>query len=235
MNPTRTLRIRVFSTVLGLVAFILSACSSPGTPVGITVFRPGTFNLAVRDAPATAFFVRLSETLDTSATFTVTGPAGWNEGEPAAFTRTREDLQDQNTVLYLGAEAQTGTYTLNVSTPNGSTTRTATLEPLDLLPVPQNVMVTASSSASVSATWDAVAGAASYEMLIREPPVSFSSRVIKSVFVEGSSATLTGLALPAGDYAVEVSAYPLDFARGAPTAAPNFNISYTISEPFTVE
>lgn len=198
----------------------------------------GTYNIAVFDTPRTAFLSLYSfegAPVETAAG-TITGPTGWNDGEAYAYNTAPELIERGWGRLHTGIVAVSGSYQADITVAGDTHTATATLDTSQLLPAPQNVRVTSASTNEVTASWDTVAGARSYQAFIREDPNVLESRTLATVFVATPSATLSGLELPAGEYRLEVNAFPVDFTTNQrPERPEHFNISYNRSAPFTVE
>ena len=199
---------------------------------------PGTYNLAVIDDPTTTFRVWFDgDMLPTEeVTVTVTGPAAWNGGEPVTVTRTREDVLDGSTALITSITAVSGTYAVTMTSGSAEYAASATLDATRLLPTPQKVTVTDRTANTVSGSWDPVPGALSYQVYIREDFTGFTSPTLSSTVVTGTSATLSDLELPPGEYALEVTATTIDFTTDGPLVNPGtYDLSYNRSVPFTVQ
>ena len=230
-----------FLKVLLVLSFALlfTACSGGGGTAGpgITLV-PGTYNLAVIDHPTTTFRVWFDgDTLPAEEVMvTVTGPAGWNKGEPVTVTRTREDVLDGSTALVTSVTAVSGRYVVTMTSGDTTYRAGAELDATKLLPTPQNVTVTSKSANTVSGSWDPVPGALTYQVYLREDFTVFTSPTLGSTLVSGTSATLGDLDLPPGEYALEVIATTLDFTTDEPLVNPgNYDLSYNRSVPFTIQ
>ena len=220
-------------------ALLFTACSGGGGTAGpgITLV-PGTYNLAVIDHPTTTFRVWFDgDTLPAEEVMvTVTGPGGWNKGEPVTVTRTREDVLDGSTAVITSISAVSGSYTVTLTSGGTIYKASGKLDATKLLPTPQNVTVTKQSANEVSGRWDPVPGALTYQVFIREDFTVFNSPTLSSTLVSGTRATLSDLELPPGEYALEVIATTLDFTTEGPLVNPGtYDLSYNRSVPFTVE
>ena len=224
--------------ILTSLVLTLTACSSTPEPTNPLELVPGTYNITGVENPTTTFLVLLTDVAlpAEEVTLSFTGPAGWNNGEPITLTRTRDNFSDGSTSSVTPANAVSGIYNVTVTSGAAQYQASATLDASSLLPAPQNVIVTSQSANQVSATWDPVPGAVSYQAFMRENPNEFNSPGIAGDYVTGTSATLSNLNLEPGEYRVEVIAYPVDFATDAPIVDPGrFNLSYNRSARFTVE
>ena len=167
---------------------------------------------------------------------TVSGPATWNDGEPVTVTRGRDDVLDGSTAVVTNITAVSGTYAVTMTSGDTSYAASATLDATRLLPTPQNVAVTNRTANTVSGSWDPVPGALAYQVYIREDFTVFTSPFISSTLVTGTSATLSDLELPPGEYALEVTATTIDFTADGPLVNPGtYDLSYNRSVPFAIQ
>jgi hypothetical protein len=208
---------------------------SPGPHYDIVM---GTFNVAPLGTVWTTMlsFYDFPERPEETSAGTLRGPAGWNGGAEYA-NRTAPNLIERGWGrLHTSVAAVSGSYESSITVSGETYTASAGLDASQVLPAPQNITVTASSATSVTATWDAVAGALSYQAYIRENPNVFTSTTLGSVFVATPGATLDGLELPAGEYQLEVQAFTVDLSSGQRPGKPaQYNVSYDRSAPFSVE
>ncbi|PYE51048.1 Ig-like domain-containing protein [Deinococcus yavapaiensis] len=185
----------------------------------------GTYNLAVTDTPTIfgTIFAKVRRPDGTAPTpaaaVTLTGPTGWNNNQTVTLNVPAINLPNKTfTAATYASPAVAGTYRAT-TTINGEVYEdTAVLDVAQVLPTPTNVTVTAASTTSVSATWNAVPGATTYYLQVYDCTGNLNSRLactlLTSVNVGGATqGTLNNLTLTAGagkTYTVGVRAHTVN-------------------------
>ena len=169
------------------------------------------------------------------------GPRGWNGGDPARRVYRYGEAGRHATWVNVfrdndgnNMEAVSGPYIVQADI-NGEAQRVeVTVDTSKLLPKPTLALLGQNAS-SVSVSWEAVPGAASYLVELFETDTGTLSENVY-LYTTDLSATLEGLNLTVGgEYRVGVTALSVDFTENASKNLPQgpFNTSFS-SQRFTV-
>jgi hypothetical protein len=205
---------------------------------GVTL-SVGTYNLQPLSSPQTAFAmyftVPAAELPSQALTVTITGPEGWNDGQPHRLEVAPDAVAFGWTWAPHFTPAVTGNYRMSASIGGQTYAAAAQLATTLPLPYPDMVTVTSWGAERISATWSAVPGAKSYHALIYSAPPRLDAAPVSAQLVTGTSVTLGYHGLPPGDYVAGVRAYPNDrTAAGVPALTEQFHVSLNISETFGI-
>lgn len=211
-----------------------STTVEPGVSVVVGTLNAEPLFSGVRTSVLLYFFV--GEAVQDSVAVTLTGPSGWNGDAPWQADIPAAYVNDGWTWSVIFAPAMVGTFTLSAmvggteyrATAEGVTTRT--------LPAPSAVSIPAADATAVDVAWQAVAGAAGYEVEVFDAPPRLSATRFGDGSTASTSITLDGLTLPEGDYFANVLAVDVDVTDGAltPIVPDAFMVSMAVSSTFSV-
>lgn len=185
--------------------------------------------------------------------YSVRGPAGWNNGIPyigsvdffghqvaIVFTRDPDvsptNLGEASGLSNTGINIahveplQLGTYTLSLEVHGKTLSKSFSINSVDALPIPQNVVVTPASSSSLKVSWNAVTGAKKYVVFVYRPDGS----VARGIVTPPTTSTVVQLFTPmqtGGKYKVQVFAH--DFNYLVDILAGKYNKSGNLVTEFT--
>ncbi len=176
----------------------------------------GTFLLVVvEDAAATGAV----------ATVTVSGPGGWNNGQPYVFEARVDNDRPANFNTAIGYGellAVAGEYTFSVAYRGETYAFTKRLDPSLRLPAPANLQASGVSADSVTLGAAAVAGAAWYNGYLEDPfAIEYGPTL---------PLTLTGLSLSEGEtYQAFLAAYTLDLFSASIEEVNRVQVNFSLS------
>ena len=223
----------------------LAACSSTsvenptGTPSGKEPLSAavGTLNYSDRVGASFMFVFNLDTAPPTEGfRVEVFGPRGWNGGDPARRIFRYGEAGRYATWVNIfrdndgnSMEAVSGPYIVQAEI-NGETRRAEVeLDTSELLPKPTDLTILEESPSSVSASWTAVPGAASYLVELFETETGSLDKSV-TLYTTTPEATLDELNLTVGgEYRLGVTALPSNFTDGAAKNLPQgqFNTSFS--------
>jgi len=163
----------------------------------------------------------------------ITGPGNWNGGTPDTGLPINTGTQKYR-IVYNTNPATPGAYNATTTMGGETYTASASLNPAGLLPPASNVTVTSIAPGSVTATWTAAAGAASYRTYISDcgtapnptPATATCTTVVIGTGTTAPTATLSGFTLVAGrTYAFNVWALNVDITQADPETPSQINVS----------
>lgn len=170
------------------------------------------------------------------------GPRGWNGGDPARRTFRYNEAGRHATWVNIfrdndgnSMEAVSGPYIVQADIDGETRRAEVELDTSALLPKPTDLIISEESPSSVSASWTAVSGAASYLVELFETDTGSLDENV-TLYTTTPEVTLDELNLTVGgEYRLGVTAMPVDFTAGATKTLPQgqFNTSF-VSQRFTV-
>ena len=218
---------------------VVDGCAAPATAAAAAGIVPrtapscdalqaagGTYRNAAAGTMGTAFLVRLrtpdGELLASNVTLSLTGPGGWNGGQPLALTYPAGSARQ---FFGLAPAPVTGMYTVDATVDGEPLSDDFTVDAGSVLdspgPVTPNVVAV---PGAIRSTWTAVAGAGSY--LTRLFNVAAQKVIVPVDFTAATTADLTGVTVYGGSHALQVFAFSNDMQPADPLVPDAFNVSF---------
>ena len=215
-----------------------SGGTSKGAPTGKETLNAaiGTLNYSERGG-VSLMFVFEFDTAPPAEGFEVQvfGPRGWNGGDPARRTFRHNEAGRHATWVNIfrdndgnSMEAVSGPYIVQADIDGETRRAEVELDTSALLPKPTDLIISEESPSSVSASWTAVPGAASYLVELFETDTGSLDENV-TLYTTTPEATLDELNLTVGgEYRLGVTVLPVDFTAGAAKTLPQgqFNTSF---------
>ncbi len=225
----------LFLGFLGLTAFLATSCNQLGNPSEQAVQaalgtynyggpKPGIAFLIVGDAPMTD---------PDGVEVKVTGPSGWNDGEPLKV-RLYHWVSGADWWWWVRPiDLVDGDYTLESDFPEGiylKKTVHLTADTTSLLARPTPELLATTTSATIR--WSAVPGAEAYSVMLKREA---DDQELARWHTGETSITFNQLDLAQGEtYYAEVFAFNAPLTRDSFTPPPVFKVSYGRTPDFTV-
>ena len=238
------------ANLLFLVVVLLAGCGGTSSeapnnlPTGTLPLSAAVGTLNYSDRIGTSFMFDFNlETAPPPEGFEVQifGPRGWNSGDSAGRTYLYKEAGRYATWISIfedndgnRMEAISGPYVIQANI-DGQTQRVEVeLDTSELLPEPTDLTLLKGSASTVSASWSAVPGAASYLVELFETETGSLDESI-TLYTSTPKAIISELNLTVGgEYRLGVTALPVNFTEGATKDLPQgqFNTSFA-SQRFT--
>ena len=228
-------RVALFGAALGAVIF-LAGCSQQTGTNGLASAQAslGTYNYGGA-RPGIAFLVagNLPMTGPEGVEATVTGPDGWNRGDPLKALIVHSLAGPGWWWWAYDYELVDGAYTLESQFPDGTLVkRTVTLKASDVLARPAPSLNAGTTQATVS--WPAVPGAKAYRVTLWHQ-TNDGSKMVRWWRTADTSITFTQLNLTPGEtYYAYVWAFNADLTKLIFTPPAIFKVSRARTDNFTV-
>ena len=226
----------IFYMAALVVIFLFVGCNQQcnvGSTEGVQASL-GTYNYG-GSKPGIAFLIvgNMPMTGPEGVEVTVTGPSGWNGGNPLKTRLSRSVSGPGWWKRAYPIELVDGSYTLETQLPGGiHLKKTATLKASEVLARPAPRLTASATQATIS--WKAVPGAKAYSVNLWRKTSSESEFVVWWR-TTGTSITFSGLELTSGEtYYANVWAYNAELTKRIFPPPEIFKVSWARTDDFTV-